>query len=361
MINKLFPFLFIILSQVGATEPVISSLLPRGGQLGSTQEIVITGQRLKGAEEIFFYDKGISAIEIIEEKETKLSAKFVISDDAKIGQHELRLRTKNGISKLFTFWVGPFPNKSESEPNSALDEAQIIPLNVTVNGVAQNEDVDYFEINATQGQRISAEVEAIRLSGPLFDPYVAILDENRFEIATSDDSELLLQDSTTSVIAPKTGKYYIEVRESSYRGNGSYRYRLHVGSFPRPLVVTPAGGEAGKPIEFTFLEIPKVHLKRPLLCQTTSEQPCPIITRKTVCVPLVPTIYGFQNFPQFRKWNPITALVSLPKQNFQFHSHLTGLFRKTAILTASVFRQKKETATILEHTQDPSPPPSIQF
>ena len=57
MINKLFPFLFIILSQVGATEPVISSLLPRGGQLGSTQEIAITGQRLKGAEEIFFYDK----------------------------------------------------------------------------------------------------------------------------------------------------------------------------------------------------------------------------------------------------------------------------------------------------------------
>ena len=79
-----------------------------------------------------------------------------------------------------------------------------------------------FEINATQGQRISAEVEAIRLSGPLFDPYVAILDENRFEIATSDDSELLLQDSTTSVIAPKTGKYYVEVRESSYRGNGSF-------------------------------------------------------------------------------------------------------------------------------------------
>ena len=55
--------------------------------------------------------------------------------------------------------MGPFPNESESEPNSALDEAQIIPLNVTVNGVAQNEDVDYFEINATQGQRISAEVE----------------------------------------------------------------------------------------------------------------------------------------------------------------------------------------------------------
>lgn len=261
---KNFPFVLLscIFSFASATEPLITALLPRGGQLGSTQEIVITGQRLKNAEEIFFYEKGITVADLVEDKGTKVTAKFTISADAKIGQHELRLRTKEGLSKLFTFWVGPFPNADEIEPNSSFEEAQPISMNVTVNGIAQNEDVDYFEINATQGQRISAEVEAIRLSGPLFDPYIAILDDNRFEIATSDDSELLLQDSTTSVIAPKTGKYYIEVRESSYRGNGSYRYRLHVGSFPRPLVVTPAGGEAGKAVEFTFLGDPKGPFKK---------------------------------------------------------------------------------------------------
>ena len=262
MIKTIIPFFIVGIFQLSATEPLISSLLPRGGQLGSTQEVVITGQRLNNAEEIFFYNQGISASEIIEDKGRRITAKFAISKDAKIGQHELRLRTKNGISKLFTFWVGPFPNVDEKEPNSSFDESQPIPMNVTVNGVAQNEDVDYYEINATQGQRISAEVEAIRLSGPLFDPYVAILDENRFEIATSDDSELLLQDSTTSVIAPKTGKYYVEVRETSYRGNGSFRYRVHIGSFPRPLVVTPAGGQAGKSVEFTFLGDPKGTFKK---------------------------------------------------------------------------------------------------
>ncbi len=261
MIPKFLPC-FLLGFVAGATEPVISSLLPRGGQAGSVLEIVITGQRLTDSEEIFFYADGISADDIIVEKGRKLTATFTIAEEAKIGQHELRLRTKRGISRLYTFWVGPYPNVDEKEPNSSFDEAQTIPMNVTVNGVAENEDVDYFEINATQGQRISAEIEAIRLSGPLFDPYIAILDENRFEIATSDDSELLLQDSTTSVIAPKTGKYYIEVRESSYRGNRSYRYRVHIGSFPRPLVVTPAGGEAGKPTEFTFLGDPKGPIKK---------------------------------------------------------------------------------------------------
>ena len=145
-------------------------------------------------------------------------------------------------------------------------------MNVTVNGVAQNEDVDYFEINATQGQRISAEVEAIRLSGPLVDPYVAILDENRFEIATSDDSELLLQDSTTSVIAPKTGKYYVEVRESSYRGNGSFRYRVHIGSFPRPLVVTLQGVKLVRKLNSHFWETQKALLKKRSPCLTMARR-----------------------------------------------------------------------------------------
>ena len=59
-----------------------------------------------------------------------------------------------------------------------------------------------------------------------------------------------------ALLAPKTGKYFIEMRESSYRGNKSYYYRLHIGSFPRPLVVFPAGGQAGKTQEFTFLGDP---------------------------------------------------------------------------------------------------------
>ena len=156
------------------------------------------------------------------------------------------------MSNLYTFWVGPFPNVQEKEPNSAFDEAQPILLNSTVNGLILNEDVDYFEINATKGQRISVEIEAIRLSGPLFDPYVALLDDKRFELATSDDSELLLQDSTFSVIAPKDG--------GTDRGSRFFLQRSEQlpvpfarWELPRPLVVFPAGGEAGKTQEFTFL------------------------------------------------------------------------------------------------------------
>ena len=254
--NPFLRFLFLVFCfafSLQAVEPLISSLLPRGGMRDSEQEVVVRGQRLDKAAEFFFYSEGIEVSKIVEEKSTALKATFSISEKAAFGQHKLRIRTNEGLSNLYTFWVGPFPNVQEKEPNSAFDEAQPILLNSTVNGLILNEDADYFEINATKGQRISVEIEAIRLSGPLFDPYVALLDDKRFELATSDDSELLLQDSTLSVIAPKDGVYRIEVRDSSYRGASNYRYRLHAGNFPRPLVVFPAGGEAGKTQEFTFL------------------------------------------------------------------------------------------------------------
>ena len=352
MIKKLIPFLLLVLIQVDATEPAISSVLPRGGQLGSTQEIVITGQRLKDAEEIFFYEKGITAIEIVEEKETKLSAKFVISADAKIGQHELRLRTKKGLSKLFTFWVGPYPNLDEKEPNSSFEDAQPIPMNVTVNGVAQNEDVDYFEINATQGQRISAEVEAIRLSGPLFDPYVAILDENRFEIATSDDSELLLQDSTTSVIAPTTGTYYIEVRESSYRGNGSYRYRVHVGSFPRPLVITPAGGEAGKAIEFTFLGDPKGSFKKTITLPNDQRTTLPYHHEENGLRAPSPNNIRISKFPAISEVEPNNSFSVATKTELSIPLAFDGVIQEDGDIDCFRFQAKKETVITSRHTPD---------
>ena len=59
---------FLLFISLKATEPVINSLLPRGGQTGSTQEVEISGQRLADTEEIFFYSPGISCNEIVEKK-----------------------------------------------------------------------------------------------------------------------------------------------------------------------------------------------------------------------------------------------------------------------------------------------------
>ena len=108
-------------------------------------------------------------------------------------------------------------------------------------------------VEAKKGQRLSVEVEGMRFGQTLFDPYIAILDEKRFELSAVDDSPLVRQDAVTSITVPEDGKYIIEMRESGYGGNGNCRYRLHVGQFPRPTAIYPAGGKAGEEVEFTFI------------------------------------------------------------------------------------------------------------
>ena len=56
-----------------------------------------------------------------------------------------------------------------------------------------------------------------------------------------------------SVIAPEDGKYIIQVRESAYAGNGGCLYRLHVGNFPRPTAIVPAGGKLGETVAVRWI------------------------------------------------------------------------------------------------------------
>jgi len=240
-------------SLVVAADPQISRITPCGGQRGTEVEVVIDGPRLADAQEILLYYPGVRVanFEVPEGKAVK--ARLAIAPDCRLGLHALRVRTASGISNLLQFSIGPLPQIEEVEPNSDVHEPQKIPLNVTVSGVVQNEDVDYFEVESKKGQRIAVEVEGIRLGQTFFDPYVAILDKERFVLAGSDDTPLVYQDAACSVVAPGDGTYLVQVRESSFGGNGQCRYRLHVGDFPRPLAVFPAGGKFGQTLEVQWL------------------------------------------------------------------------------------------------------------
>jgi pre-peptidase len=246
--------------------PTVGVILPRGGQRGSEMEIVFHGDRLADAAEVMFIDPGLTVVSLTPNDEKKVTAKIQIAADAALGEHRLRLRTKSGISELRTFWVGPFPSVQEKEPNNDLDHAQPIERNVTVEGVVTNEDVDLFSIEMKAGERLTAEVEGLRLGETLFDPFVAILDAKRFELASCDDCALLKQDPFASCVVPADGRYFVLIRETSYRGGDRSRYRMHVGTFPRPTVASPAGGKAGSDVELKLLGdvkgdvVQKVHL-----------------------------------------------------------------------------------------------------
>ncbi len=238
---------------VAASTPNLSAVRPMGGQRGTELEVVFSGARLGDAQEVLFYQPGVEAVEIAKIDDNSFKAKVRIAADSPLGLHDLRVRTATGVSELRGFSVGAMPEVAEVEPNNDFEAPQAVPTNVVINGVAENEDVDYYVVEAKKGDRIAAEVEGWRLGITLFDPYVAILDAKRFELASSDDAALIWQDAFASILAPEDGKYVIAVRESAYAGNGSCLYRLHLGDFPRATALMPPGGRPGESLAVRWI------------------------------------------------------------------------------------------------------------
>ena len=231
-----------------ADDPSVSLLSPPGLQRGTEVEVLVTGARIGDAKELLFYEPGVEVTAMTPDGDNKVKVKLKATADCQPGLHAMRLVTETGISNLRFFGVSPLPESTEAEPNSDFATPQPATMNTTINGVITNEDVDYYVIELAEGQKITCELEGIRLGSEMFDPFVAILDEKRFEVARSDDAPLLQQDCVCSMKAPKAGKYIIEVRESSFGGNERCQYRLHVGDFPRPLAVIPSGGRPGEKV-----------------------------------------------------------------------------------------------------------------
>lgn len=235
------------------SSPRLNLILPTGVQRGQTHELEFFGERLGDAQEVFFYASGFSVSQIEKVDDNRIKATVAIAAEVPLGEHIAQVRTATGISDYRSIWVNHLPSIVEVEPNTDFSAAQVIPLNHVVAGTIENEDIDFFAVDCTAGQRLSVEMVAMRLGNVLFDPYVAIMDINRFELAVSDDSAYAAQDGICSVKIPADGRYIIAVRESSFGGNGNCRYQLQVGTFPRSTAIFPAGAQVGQSVNIKFL------------------------------------------------------------------------------------------------------------
>ncbi|MGZ0173655.1 MAG: hypothetical protein ACKVHE_29400, partial [Planctomycetales bacterium] len=107
-----------------ADEYLLEFIHPQGGQVGTTVEVMIEGAFLQHPEEVLFYQPGIRCTKF-ETMDTVLSidngqrreaeagraAKLTleISKDGQPSEYQLRIRTRDGLSELVTFWVTSLP------------------------------------------------------------------------------------------------------------------------------------------------------------------------------------------------------------------------------------------------------------
>jgi hypothetical protein len=322
-----------------AGTPELSQVLPRGGQRGTELDVILHGQRLADAQEILFYDPSITVANLTASNPTDVKAHLKIAPDAPLGEHQLRLRTATGVSELRTFYVVPYPIVQSKKPNNSFNSPQPIDLNVTVAGTIANEEVDYFVVQAKKGQRLTAEVEGMRLGDADFDPFVEILDTHHFDLAVSDDTALAMQDPIASIIAPADGSYIIAVRECSYGGSADSKYLMFIGTFPRPMTVYPLGGQAGQDLAVQFIGDVVGPIAQTLKLPNAPIAKMNLFAEQDGLVPPSPNFFRVSPFPNVMKVEPndtpktaTVAKVPLPLAFNGIISHPgeTDYFRFTA-------------------------------
>jgi hypothetical protein len=347
---KSVSFLFAVvlfLSNTGefanANQPRLNMILPRGVQRGVEHKLRFYGERIGEAQELLLYDAGITAGKIEMVDANTIDVTVTVAADCRLGEHVVQLRTLRGLSDYRSFFVGVFPQVDEIEPNTSLEAQQPVSINVTLNGTVANEDVDYFVVDAKAGDRLSLECEAVRLGcplGTLFDPFIAILNAERFEIAVCDDTPLFNQDCFLSILVPADGKYTVMVREASYGGNDNCRYRLHVGNFPRPTAVYPAGGNPGQSIDLTFLNDPSGPIQQKL--QLPSEfgfRPGIYLQHESG---MTPSAFPFRlnALPNFLELEPNNTWVTEPV--FELPQAINGVVQDPGDVDVHLFNAKKD-------------------
>ena len=195
-----------------AAPPTIESVAPPVGERGAEFTITLTGARLDKPLELMLYAPGVVCTKLAVKDENEVTATLKAAADCKLGEYPFRLRTSGGASELRTFRISPFPVVAEHEPND--EKPQAVSLNVSVAGVTEAGGVDRFAVTLRKGQRLSAEVEGIRLGGERNDTAITVFDR------TASRSRRLMTLAVPAGpvrFADRAGRWGIRVRKCTRR------------------------------------------------------------------------------------------------------------------------------------------------
>jgi hypothetical protein len=257
--------------------PRLSTVNPPGGKAGSTLEVTFSGTDLDLPEALLFSHPGIKATAIqpevpkedpkkedpkkddpknkqpdMKQKPGPQVAKFsvTIAPDVPVGNYDVRLVGKYGISNARSFAVGDLTEVMEKEPNNDVDQAQRVELNSTINGtIAAPTDVDYYVFAGKKGQRVLIHCMAASIDSKLT-PEIKVLDEENREITSGRAAPL--HDGLVDVTLPEDGDYKVRLVQFAHQlGGPDLFYRLTITTGPWIDAVFPPMIEPGKEAEVT--------------------------------------------------------------------------------------------------------------
>ncbi|GIW94133.1 MAG: hypothetical protein KatS3mg110_2174 [Pirellulaceae bacterium] len=189
-------------------------------------------------------------VTVTEQRADLLVCHFNVAAEAPVGVGALVISSPKGTSGPVWLLVDQMSAIGEPSGNHALNSAAALQLPVVVQGTVDGPEADYFAVELQEGQQLSLEVYASRL-GSACDPVLRVLSEDGREMAVADDTPGWGAESQLRFTAVRSGRYIIELRDSSYR-SGEW-YLLRAGDFPVLATVYPLGVQRGATVPLSGL------------------------------------------------------------------------------------------------------------
>ena len=245
--------------EVETTEPELLSLFPLVGQRGTTLDAQIRGRELGGSYAVWLQADGLTAqlekVEVVEEGATqdeeadpsgekteenlpvyRVLVRIAIDATAPVGPYFIRIVSPQGLSNAVPFRVVDESVVMEAEePHQTVKQAQPVSFPAIVNGRLTNPgEVDYYSLNAFEGQEISLEIVLAQSFEPrlaLYRPTGSWLDPNRPTriLSNEDGSSDLIPVKTRVTYRPlQEGRYAVEVSSLFGKGSPDCSYQLRI-------------------------------------------------------------------------------------------------------------------------------------
>jgi len=218
----------VIAQQVTLPLPRLLTVLPMGGQAGTTVEVAITGENTEEVSELMF-----STPKIVAKPVAGTENKFTvnIAADTPVGVYDARVMSRLGVSSARAFSVNKLPEVMRTKANTSLETAMALPVGTICNAAMTKRAVDFYSFAGEKGKRVAIECAAVGIDSRLT-PVVILADAKGAD---------LLVNRTGGVIdftPPADGTYVVKVSDLTFQGGERHFYRLALqevpGSGPTP-------------------------------------------------------------------------------------------------------------------------------
>lgn len=238
--------------KIAPQAPTLTTPAHLGVKTGDKVEVVFSGTNLADPTGVICTCPGVQFTTPTDNKNgtnpNQLRVQITVPPQTPIGVYGLRLATRQGVSNMRPFVVDELPAIAEVENNRSKATAQSLTIPGVVQGRTDAESSDFFKIAVSPGQRLTIEVLARRLGSPL-DPRIVLYDANtQRELIhlTADDTPGLQGDCRLSHTFTQGGEYFIEVRDSTWRGGADFHYRLRIADCPGVTTAFPLALQRGQ-------------------------------------------------------------------------------------------------------------------